>query len=114
MVRKLDLITHMDAGRPRLLLLGLRTHEMMRIRRIRYPWFSTVVLAVAVFAVFFRINAQKPELVLQDAHNTDVAAVAISADKKLLATAGSANDVRVWDLESGVMLRSLPSPQVSR
>jgi WD40 repeat protein len=57
--------------------------------------------------------AQQPELILQDAHSIDVVAAAISADKRLLATASNAGDIRLWDIESGLMLRSFPAPPVS-
>ena len=75
---------------------------------------SSLPLIIAVlFLTTLTAFPQQPELILQDAHTTGVLSVALSKDKKLLASAGAANDIRLWDTASGTMLRVLVAPQAS-
>ncbi len=51
--------------------------------------------------------AQKPELVVQTGHSQTVETVAFSQDGKLLASGSGDGAIKLWDVKSGVMLRSL-------
>jgi WD40 repeat protein len=51
--------------------------------------------------------AQKPELVVQTGHSQVVETVAFSQDGKLLASGSGDGAIKLWDVKSGVMLRTL-------
>jgi WD40 repeat protein len=53
------------------------------------------------------LAAQKPELIVQSGHSDTVVDLAFSPDSKILASGGSDNIVKLWDLSSGKELRSL-------
>lgn len=52
-------------------------------------------------------TAQKPQLVVQTGHGETIYALAISPDKKLLASGGIDQKVIIWDIASGKQLYSL-------
>ena len=48
-----------------------------------------------------------PELVLQTGHNRPVVAVAISPDRRWLASGSQDSTIKIWDLSNGLLLRTL-------
>jgi len=53
------------------------------------------------------LAAQKPELIVQSGHSDTVVDLAFSPDGKILASGGSDNIVKLWDVSSGKELRNL-------
>ena len=54
-----------------------------------------------------RNAAARPDLLLQISHNASVRSIAISSDRRLLVSGSEDNTVRVWNVETGVLIRSL-------
>src|SRR5687768_10127908 len=52
-------------------------------------------------------TSARPELVLQTGHTTRINAVVFSPDGKWIASGGSDNQIKIWDISSGRELRSL-------
>ncbi len=54
-----------------------------------------------------RILSNRPELILQTGHTQSVNAVAFSPDNRWLASGGKDNVIKIWDLTTGNVLRTL-------
>ncbi len=64
-----------------------------------------VLLAVCLFAPF--ISAQQPELYVRTNHADVIRTVAVSPDGKLAASGGADRTVRLWDVQTGMVMRTL-------
>ncbi|MBL9167284.1 MAG: hypothetical protein JNN07_06050 [Verrucomicrobiales bacterium] len=69
----------------------------------------------AFFAAFGLLSSGRsllgdstPEIVLQRGHYGEVGAVAYSPDGRIIASAGPADDIRLWDRATGDLVRALP------
>jgi WD40 repeat protein len=54
----------------------------------------------------------RPELVVQTGHTRRVTTLAFSADERLLASASDDHAIKVWDISTGLELRTLADPLV--
>lgn len=52
----------------------------------------------------------RPELVVQQGHSRPIRCLAFSPEGRLLATSGYDDVIRLWDVETGRMLRVIPAP----
>jgi len=52
----------------------------------------------------------RPELVLQTGHNDSISAISLSSDGRLLASAGHDNAIKIWEVATGLELRTLKGP----
>src|SRR4051812_32925618 len=69
-------------------------------------------LIAGSFLIDLNAQAQKPELVTQTGHDSQVASVAFSPDGTILASAAGDNTIKIWDVASGQELRTLPGHTV--
>lgn len=66
-------------------------------------------LSATVLLTLAALNgvAQKPELVVQTGHSDSVRSIAFSPDGKTLASASSDHTIKLWDVATGIELRTL-------
>ena len=74
----------------------------MKIRRHK-----TLVFTFVCLISFTTATGQQPQLVVQTGHNGIVLALAISPDKKLLASGGSDHKIVIWSIPIGKQIYSL-------
>ena len=68
---------------------------------------KTLIFAFVCLISFTTAIGQRPQLVVQTGHGQEVLALAISPDKKLLASGGSDRKIVVWNIPSGKQIYSL-------
>jgi WD40 repeat protein len=68
---------------------------------------QTLLLTALCLLASVRVAAQKPDIVVQSGHHQTVYALAISPDKRLLASGGTDNVIIIWDAARGIQLYSL-------
>lgn len=64
---------------------------------------GSAVLLVSSFAV----KAQQPQLVMQTGHSSEVTSVAFSPDGKVIASGSDDNSIKLWNVATGRLLRTL-------
>src|SRR5689334_18309058 len=69
--------------------------------------FLFAVFLAFVFIRFAEPAETRPELILQAGHTGSVLCVAISPDGKWLASGGNDSTIKIWDLKTGRLLRTL-------
>ena len=69
------------------------THIASKLRLLLLVLFLSITVAL-------QASAQKPELVVQAGHRAMIKALALSADNRLLASAGADNIIIIWDVAS--------------
>lgn len=67
----------------------------------------TLLLTSLCLLASVKVAAQKPDIVVQSGHHQTVYALAISPDKRLLASGGTDNVIIIWDIARGIQLYSL-------
>lgn len=70
---------------------------------------TALIIILLSYLQGMQLNAQKPELVVQNGHSSFVSAVAFSPDGKILASSGLDGVIKLWDLSTGTELRSKQS-----
>jgi len=78
----------------------------MKLPFLLIPARSFAATAFLVFATFNCV-AQKPELVMQTGHTDWVESVAFSPDGKTLASGSDDETIKLWDVPTGTLLRSI-------
>jgi WD40 repeat protein len=66
-----------------------------------------IILIILSVAIVTETAAQKPDIVVQSGHHQAIFALAISPDKRLLASGGTDNVIIIWDIAQGKQLYSL-------
>src|SRR3954453_16870442 len=74
---------------------------MKQISLKRFLWMLPILISVSAAA-----QSPQPELVVQRGHAAAIEDVDFSKDGRLMLSCGLGGDARLWDLESGMMLRS--------
>lgn len=68
---------------------------------------KTLILSFVCLTSITMAIGQKPQLVVQTGHGKEVSALAISPDKKLLASGGSDHRIVIWNIPTGRQVYSL-------
>lgn len=66
-----------------------------------------VLLQITLLAWVFCAVAQTPDIVVQTGHGINPTVVVFSSDGKLLATGGKDKQIKIWDVESGQLIRTI-------
>lgn len=61
----------------------------------------------AILLLSSALFAQRPELVVQSGHLSEINAIAFSPDGQLMATCGDDKTIKLWDMETGKLVRSI-------
>jgi WD40 repeat protein len=69
--------------------------------------FFCAILFFLFTATFIEATDTRPELVLQTGHTGSILTLAISPDGRWLVSGGQDSTVKIWDLKSGNLLRTL-------
>lgn len=75
----------------------------------RFSWIHilTISLIVSFSPLFLNAQTYRPELILQMGHTRSIVALAISPDSKWLASGSQDSTVKIWELSTGRLLRTL-------
>jgi WD40 repeat protein/uncharacterized caspase-like protein len=68
---------------------------------------NSLTVLLLILSTALCASAQRPELVVQSGHVSNINAVALTPDGKLLASGGNDKSIRLWDTQTGTMLRML-------
>ncbi|MFC2130606.1 caspase family protein [Bacteroidota bacterium] len=60
-----------------------------------------------IFLVSYCYSTEKPKLIFQDGHLSGITAVKISPNEKIFATGSKDQTIKLWDLETGLLLHTL-------
>ena len=74
---------------------------------MRFFRFLCAILFFLFTAIHIEAADTKPELVLQTGHTGSILALAISPDGRWLVSGGQDSTLKIWDLKSGTLLRTL-------
>ena len=67
----------------------------------------TCAAVACLLSLVVSASAQKPELAIQTGHSANINAVAVSPNGRIIASGGVDQSVKLWDVESGLELRTL-------
>ncbi|MEQ8791513.1 MAG: caspase family protein [Pirellulaceae bacterium] len=71
------------------------------------PWYAYIVGGHRIVLAVMPESATNPEVVLQTGHQSEITAMAVSNDGRLIVTGGEDHNVILWDAVTGAQIRTL-------